>query len=245
MTTTMILRPRAIVARAQRGAALLVGLIFLVVLSLVAVLAMKGTLMEMRMVNNVAAHEQAFEVSETGRLVVAKMFTEHFQQGGWPIALMGGTVTDTLFSTYPSSCTSGSTKVGSNGVSCQMVTAMAVRKSGSTPVNLYDISLTGSEKIYDPSTWMTTTPDGDVKISLCSTGQTSTCTADTFIRVWVRPDGSGIPPGYAANANGGGAKGSSVSAGSAFNVYEIVSDGRSPGNGRVVTQSQFQVSVAP
>ena len=43
--------------RAQRGVALFVGLIFLLVLSIIAVMAMRGTLTEMKMVTNVARHE--------------------------------------------------------------------------------------------------------------------------------------------------------------------------------------------
>jgi len=235
-----------IASRAQRGAALLVGLIFLVVLSLVAVIAMKGTLMEMRMVNNVSAHEQAFETSESLRLVVAKMFNEHAQMRGWPIALMGGDKPDSLYSTYPANCTTSSNVVGKNGVSCKMIYAMTIRKDAATslPVNLYTIPLQTGEKMYDPATWMATFPDGDVKISLCSTGQTSGCTPDTFARVWVRPDGTGVSPGSgAAQAAGYRGLGEGLASGSSYMFFEIVSAGVSPGNARVVTQSQYQQAI--
>lgn len=233
--------------RAQRGAALLVGLIFLVVLSLVAVLAMKGTLMEMRMVNNVSSHEQAFEVSESMRLVVVKLFDEHSQLGGWPIALMGGNIADSQFSEFPANCTQSSNVIGKNGVSCKMIFATSVRQDPVTklPVNLYSIPLQTGESMYDPTTWMKTFPEGDVKISTCSKGQVTGCTPDTIARVWVRPDGTILPAGSAPiqmNGYGGGSGGGGVK-GSSLMLFEIVSDGRAPGGGRVVTQSQYQQAI--
>jgi hypothetical protein len=230
-----------IAMKAQRGAALLVGLIFLVVLSLVAVLAMKGTLMEMRMINNVSAHEQAFEFSETVRMTVVKLFNENATSSGWPITLMGGDKVDTLFGTFPAGCTPTSNLVGSTGLSCKMIYATTIRKDSATalPVNLYAIAYSASEKTYDPTTWKTTSPDGDVKISLCST-QVSGCTPDQIGRVWVRPDGSMI----VAGSQGGigtayGVIGASLS-GSTNQFFEIFSEATVSGNGRVTTQSQYK-----
>ena len=73
----------------QRGVALFVGLVFLVVLSLVAITAMKGTLIEMRMGTSTARHEQAFETSETLRGVPVSLFDEHVFERGWPSVLGG------------------------------------------------------------------------------------------------------------------------------------------------------------
>jgi type IV pilus assembly PilX-like protein len=231
---------------AQHGAALLVGLIFLVVLSLVAVIAMKGTLMEMRMVNNVSEHEQAFETSESLRLVVSKMFSEHAQVRGWPVALMGGDKADSLFSTYPANCTAGSDTVGKNGVSCKMIYAMSIRRDAITglPVNLYTIRTKAGENIYDPATWMVTHPEGDVKIGLCSGDQTPGCTADTVARIWVRPDGTSVSPGFgAAQSAGYRGLGEGLAGGSTHMFFEVVSAGVSPGNARVVTHSQYQQAI--
>lgn len=53
------------------------GLIFLVMLSLVAIIAMRGTLLEMNLVNVTAKHEQAFETSEAARAVPLALFDQH------------------------------------------------------------------------------------------------------------------------------------------------------------------------
>jgi Tfp pilus assembly protein PilX len=235
---------RLVAMKVQRGAALLVGLIFLVVLSLVAVLAMKGTLMEMRMINNVSAHEQAFEFSETVRMTVAKLFNENATVSGWPIVLMGGDKVDTLFGTLPAGCTSSANIVGSTGLSCQMIYATTVRKDASTglPVNLYAIAYSASEKTYDPTTWKSTSPEGDMKISLCSV-ITSGCIKDLVGRVWVRPDGSSIVSGSQGGIGTAyGVLGASLS-GSTNQFFEIFSEATVSGNGRVTTHSQYKQVV--
>ena len=53
----------------QQGVALFVGLVFLVMLTLIALVVMKGTLLEIRMATASARHEQAFEAAETMRAI--------------------------------------------------------------------------------------------------------------------------------------------------------------------------------
>ena len=86
----------------QRGIALFIGLVFLVVLSLVAVIAMQSTFLEMRMVTNVARHEEAFQASDSLRNALtappdSSLFSQSLVQGGWPQS-WGGDVPDNDFS---------------------------------------------------------------------------------------------------------------------------------------------------
>ncbi|MGH8212874.1 MAG: PilX N-terminal domain-containing pilus assembly protein, partial [Rhodanobacteraceae bacterium] len=86
----------------QRGIALFIGLVFLVVLSLVAVIAMQSTFLEMRMATNVARQSEAFQISESARAVLTgpsqvSLFSQSLAQGGWPVS-WGGNVPDSDFS---------------------------------------------------------------------------------------------------------------------------------------------------
>ena len=86
----------------QRGIALFIGLVFLVMLTLVSLIVMRGTLLEMRMTTATAQHEQAFELSETAREVPEAILALHVFNRGWPES-WGGSVPDILFnlnSTY-------------------------------------------------------------------------------------------------------------------------------------------------
>src|ERR1700722_8673301 len=80
----------------QRGIALFVGLVFLVMLTLVSLIVMRGTLLEMRMTTATARHEQAFEASETGRTIPEAVLALHVFNRGWPQS-WGGTVPDAMF----------------------------------------------------------------------------------------------------------------------------------------------------
>jgi PilX N-terminal len=80
----------------QRGIALFIGLVFLVMLTLVSLIVMRGTLLEMRMTTATARHEQAFEASETARTVPESILASHVFNRGWPES-WGGNVPDVMF----------------------------------------------------------------------------------------------------------------------------------------------------
>jgi len=226
--------------RAQHGVALFVGMVFLVILSLVAVVAMRGTLLEMQMVNNVAAHERAFEVSESMRAVPLALFDDHTFNRGWPAQEMGGSVPDTAFGTFPQ-C--GSKPVGSNGVSCDVLNAMSIRQppTGSL-LNLYEVRFAddGSEKAYDPSTWMAKDPD--VTIAVCD--ESGECSNGGNARIWIRPDGTALSSGSgAAQAAGYRGEGNAAASGGGSMYFEVLSEGRA-GSGRVVTLSQYRQRIS-
>ena len=223
--------------RVQRGVALFVGLVFLVVLSLVAMVAMRGTLMEMHMVNSVAAHERAFEVSESLRGIPVALFEEHTFNRGWPMAAMGGTVADASYGGFPQ-C--GSKPVGSNGVSCNVLKATTIRPDDVTGlVNFYDIAFKDGEKPYDPSTWMGST--ADVSIDVCSSGN---CTSGGQARIWIRPDGTALSEGSgAAQAAGYRGEGNSAASGGGAMFFQILSEGRAD-SARAVTLSQYRQRIS-
>jgi hypothetical protein len=213
----------------QRGVALFVGLVFLVVLSLVAIMAMKGTLIEMRMGTSSARHEQAFEVSETLRGVPVALFDEHVFQRGWPTEL-GGTLPDSDFD-YQSRFSSDLLDAFSAGLKDDC--------SGSATLLYGQLQTCGTpEVLYDPSTWHT-----DLQLAICDVSSSS-CSADVTSAVSVVPDGQVLNAG-AGGAQSAGYRGLGVgSAGGGASMYfEIKSIGSVPGNGVATTHSQYRQTI--
>jgi hypothetical protein len=228
--------------RQQEGVALFVGLVFLAVLSVVAVIAMRGTIMEMQLVNNVAAHERAFEVSESMRGVPISLFNDHTFNRGWPMAEMGGSVPDTRFGTFPQCSTK---EIGSSGVSCNVLKATKIRKTGGALVNLYEISYQDDEKSYDPTTWMASTSGPDMTIAVCDSNSDSDgCTGGGKADLWVRPDGTTLAAGNgAAQAAGYRGVGNAAASGGSSMFFEILSVG-TVNSARVVTLSQYRQQIS-
>lgn len=229
--------------RHQRGVALFVGLIFLVVLSLLAVFAMKGTLLEMHMVNNVAAHERAFQTSETLRAVPVAMFDQHVFNRGWPekYNFHGGLPPDDF----------------AFSMSTQMLDTAGKglrTNDADEPINLYevecrpDLGEAPNTCQYDPASWIHTSEKwngADMRISICPLGGTdancmsSVDTAD----IYVRPDGTVLTEGSGgAQATGYRGPGTSAAGGGASAFFEIMSVGHADG-GRAVTLAQYRQAI--
>jgi hypothetical protein len=61
----------------QRGATLFVGLMFLLVLTLVALVSMRSTTLELRMATNQSQHQSAFELAESMRLMTGAIVSQN------------------------------------------------------------------------------------------------------------------------------------------------------------------------
>lgn len=216
----------------QRGIALFVGLIFLLVISIVAVIAMRGTLMEMRMVTNSARHETAFEASEALRSVPVSLFDDHVYARGWPTA-QGGDVPDSEFdwqSTIPSSMLSLVKGSLQNDCSNQQTLFYGQLQPacGSLP----------KETLYDPKTW-----HPDMIIAICDTGTTS-CSGDVSATIAIVPDGTTLGQG-AGGAQAAGYRGLGVGSanGGAEMYFEIRSVATAPGGGAATTHAQYHQMI--
>jgi hypothetical protein len=99
-------------ARNQRGYVLITAIVFLVLLTIVALVALKNSGLEARMGANNTLHAQAFESAETSRRMLSILVDTNVFNRGWPITAAGGTVNDSefdatslgLFTNPPSSC---------------------------------------------------------------------------------------------------------------------------------------------
>ncbi len=87
-------------SKMQRGAALLTGLIFLTLLSIVAAVVMENTRLDLKMSANYAQKEQSFEISEGARMLTGRALDEHVYNRGWPDTQAGGTIPAGEFQAY-------------------------------------------------------------------------------------------------------------------------------------------------
>lgn len=79
-------------SRHQSGVILVTGLVFLVVITLIAVIALQGTGIELRMATNAANSSRAFESSEGLRTITAPIIEEHTFHRSWPDSMAGGVI---------------------------------------------------------------------------------------------------------------------------------------------------------
>ncbi len=81
----------------QRGLALIVALVLLLVMTMVAVVAMRSTTIDLKMTTNTTLNRRAFQASEGARTILGPLLSSHAFYAGWPVA-MGGTQPDAAFS---------------------------------------------------------------------------------------------------------------------------------------------------
>ncbi|UPG88887.1 pilus assembly PilX N-terminal domain-containing protein [Luteibacter aegosomaticola] len=226
--------PRHHAMHAQRGIALFIGMVFLLILSIVAVMAMRGTLVEMRLGSNTARHEEAFEASEALRSVPLSLFDQHVFERGWPSA-MGGTVNDSEFTFSTQMAPTLYSKL-----------ATALQKDCEGKVSLFYGPLQGAcaggtlpkETLYDATTW-----HPDVVLAVCDSSS-STCSANMTAQIAVVPDGSVLKSG-AGGAQAAGYRGLGIGSagGGAALYFEIRSVAQVPGNGVAITHTQYEQTI--
>lgn len=214
----------------QRGVALFVGLVFLVVLSLVAVIAMRGTLMEMRLVTNVASHERAFEVSETLRAVPIAVFDEHVFQRGWPKEL-GGELPNADFAM---SITPSMKTILKTGLQQDCSGSLDVFYGNLRPAcDPYP-----AENRYNTSTWRP-----DAILSMCDV-TSSSCSRNVSASIYIIPDGTVLAEGSgSAQAAGYRGIGGGAAGGGGSMFFEVMSVGTVPAGGRAVTMAQYRQAI--
>ncbi|MGR8920022.1 MAG: pilus assembly PilX family protein [Gammaproteobacteria bacterium] len=76
----------------QRGVALIIALILLMVLTMIAVVAMRTTTLDLRMATNQTIVKRTFNVSESARMDIHDTLDSHTFYRGWPDTITGGTV---------------------------------------------------------------------------------------------------------------------------------------------------------
>jgi hypothetical protein len=224
----------------QRGIALLLGLIFLLLLTIVALVAMRGTLLQMRTTTATAKHEQAFEASEAVRAIPEAILNDHVFNRGWPQS-WGGTVPDALFdlnTTFANrqAWVSMLNPTTSSGKGLQNYC------SGSNLVIFYmnvGCSTHSAAYNYSPSTW-----DNAVVLTVCSGGTPSGgCSSNNQINSAISIVRDGVMPNSGAGgaqAQGYASPGIGTATGGAALLLQIRSDAKVAGNGEAVTIAAYK-----
>lgn len=88
--------------KTQRGFILVTSLIFMLVLTMVAITAMDKTTMDMRMSNNSVLKARSLEASEGLRNIGGELIDAHTYNRGWPKSASGSVENDTFNTTIPS-----------------------------------------------------------------------------------------------------------------------------------------------
>lgn len=133
----------------QSGFALFFALVFLLMMTLVAVTAMRGTALELSMANNVANYEVAFEAAESGRQAFVRPLPDMARcefkwSQGIPISGGGGG------SCVPGQCqTGGGGEVGASNVNFPIEPGASIDSHS----NLY-INNRPGELVDDPTTYV-------------------------------------------------------------------------------------------
>lgn len=198
----------------QSGAVLITSLMFLVVLTLVALVANQSTVLEARMSSNTIVKGRATESSEALRVGANDLLDGHLYNRGWPIMYTGGTLDNSLFS-IPSGITVSNTSNWSTGNDA-------------------------NENLYNTSTWtqdMTLSVDGNSDGDFDDDVDQS---ANLFVFKTVTTNSPGSATAMVAGYEG---LGKSSASGGALIFFDLRSVGASAGSSSTVTGSNYRYVV--
>ncbi len=139
----------------QRGIALVITLVLLLVMTMIAVVAMRTTTVDLKMTTNTVLLRRAFQNSEGARTIIDQVVSAHLFNRGWPPAL-GGT--------------------GQAGYDLP---------DGVTPVNLAANLATNENGTLDQVGPPTFVRDPDIRFKHDLNGDNVVDTNDMFANIWV------------------------------------------------------------
>lgn len=198
----------------QHGAVLITSLMFMVVLTLIALVASQSTVLEARMSTNTIIKARATESSEALRVGANDLLDGHLYNRGWPVMYSGGTLDNSLFS---------------------IPTGIAVSNT-----NNWGTGNTNTEDLYDASTWvqdMTLNVDGNADSDLNDDVDQN---ASLFVFKTVTVNSPGSATAMVAGYEG---LGKSSASGGALIFFDLRSTGVSAGNATTVTGSNYRYVV--
>lgn len=198
----------------QCGAVLITSLMFLVVLTLVALVASQSTVLEARMSTNTIIKGRATESSEALRVGANDLLDGHMYNRGWPSSFTGGLLSPTLFS---------------------IPVGLTV-----TSVTDWGTANTVGEDLYNTATWtqdMTLQIDGN---SDSDYNDDVDQNANLFVFRTVTTNSPGSATAMVAGYEG---LGKSSAGGGALVFFDLRSVGASAGNSSTVTGSNYRYVI--
>jgi Tfp pilus assembly protein PilX len=223
----------------QRGAALFMGMVLLLVLTVVALVAMRGTLLDMRLTSSTAQHELAFESSEAARAIPEAVLSAYAYYHGWPQS-WGGTVPDAQYQLSDTFLNRPNWKTlltpsGKTGLQTSCNGALA-----NFILNVPCIAGQTDAYNYTPSQWAPT-----FVMNTCVNGQpTCSSSLQAVNTVAIVRDGVSTNVGSGAAAQQGYASiGVGNARGGALLMLQIRSSSVVAGGGQAVTVAQYKLNI--
>lgn len=202
----------------QQGIALVVTLVLLLVMTMIAVVAMRTTTIDLKMTTNTVLSRRAFQNSEGARTVIGQVLSAHLYNRGWPPAAGGvGTANyDIPADVVPVEVTANFT-TDENGT----LSGVPAAPPEVPPVPLRDPDIRFKHDINNDDVVDTNDMFADIWI--------------TFLQTRLREGGSGQV--------GAGTTGAGASNGNSLTFVDIRSRGAAPGNAQSITSAEFRALV--
>lgn len=198
--------------RRQQGLALVVALVLLLVMTMIAVVAMRSTTLDLKMTSNTTLKRRAFESSESARLLIGPVVGSHCYFSGWP-ADIGGTVDAANNFTIPTE------------VEVQDVSKMYFEGTNGTLAQAT----------------AATPRDEDIRFRADVNGDGLVNTEDVFANVWVSWIGNAQIAGSAGGPGvGTQGPGSGSAIYGAKKLFDIRAIGQANGNAAVWTSADYR-----
>ncbi len=202
----------------QQGAVLITSLIFLVMLTIVAVVANQSTVLETRMSTNSIVKARAVEASEALRIASNGLIDTHLYYRGWPTALTGVTGGITVADDY-----------------FDIPSGVAVNKASN-----WGLGNEATENLFDPATWV-----NDMSLRIDGNGDADYVDdldqqADLYVYKNAVTNSTGSATAMVAGYEG---LGKSSASGGALMFFDLRSVGASAANSSGVTGSNYRYVI--
>jgi hypothetical protein len=228
--------------RHQRGVALFFGMVLMIMLTVIALVVMRNTMLELRLTTATAQHELAFQSSEEARQIPEAILVAHVRNRGWPVS-WGGTVADAMFNL--NTVYAGRT-TWINLLNPKTTSGKGIQDScsGTGLVIFYMAQPCTTETVsynYTPSSWTSS-----VSFNVCENGTTS-CSSSGQVAdaVSIVRDGTTINQGSgAAQAQGYSSVGVGSSTGGSSLLLEVGSTATLPSGAKDTTIAQYKLGIS-
>lgn len=202
----------------QQGIALVITLVLLLVMTMIAVVAMRTTTVDLKMTTNTVLSRRAFQNSEGARTVIGQVLSAHLYNGGWPPA-SGGVgsanydIPGDVFLVEPTA----NFTTNENGT----LDSVPAAPPAAPPVPVRE-------------------PDMRFKHDINSDNVVDT--NDMFANIWVTFLQTRLREGGSGQV-GAGTTGAGASSGNSLTFVDIRSRGAAPGNAQLITSAEFRALV--
>ena len=228
----------------QRGLTLFVGLMFLLMLSLVAVVALQGTSLELKMSTTQAQQMTSSQASESARLMVGKIVDANVNHDG--MNRFTGAVAGFANMGSGGMVSAGSGLSSCTGAALNTLAQPLMENNDFTYSPAYSSTLHTISGVFLNDTASATAANiaGNPNKMMCANfgcpGGAATC-ANPVATAWANAYtiGTRVNPGYAQNIGSGGL-GGAQGCGGTNKWFEIRSQGQVGTGARTVTTAEFR-----